>query len=434
MELNALSAAQALSAIRAGEITCEELLASCLARIEAMEPEIEAWTFLDPDYAFVQARALDTERREGKPIGSLHGIPVGIKDIIDTADMPTECGSAFYSGRRPIADATVVSRLREAGAIIIGKTVTTELAVYSPGKTRNPHDPNRTPGGSSSGSAAAVAAHMIPLALGTQTHGSIIRPAAFCGVYGFKPTHGLISRAGVLKQSRALDHVGVFARSLEDIALIAEPLIGYDERDADSKLAAQPQLARVLREEPPVPPRLAFVKTPIWDEAETDTKDAFAELVEHVGERIEEVELPELFGKAHEWQRIIHEADLAKSYEREYERGKAVLSARLQEMLERGRTILAIDYQRALEGAQISSALLDDVFYRYDGIITAAAAGEAPRGLEATGSPRFCTIWTLAGVPAISLPLLEGSHGLPMGVQLVGQRGDDARLRSEERR
>jgi Asp-tRNA(Asn)/Glu-tRNA(Gln) amidotransferase A subunit family amidase len=428
MHLTQLTAVQAAQAIAKGELSSEELVSACLERIRTLEDSVQAWAFLDPEYALAQARAADQVRREGKSVGPLNGIPVGVKDIIDTSDMPTESGTVLHAGRRPAADATVISRLREAGAVIMGKTVTTELAVYSPGKTRNPQDPKRTPGGSSSGSAAAVAAGMIPLALGTQTNGSVIRPAAFCGVYGFKPTHGLVSRRGITPQSRKLDHVGVFARTLEDIALVTEPFIGYDEGDPATRPLARPNLSHVLGQEPPLAPRFAYVKSPVWEEAEADTQEAFAELVEHLGERVEEVALPEAFDQAHECHRTIYEADLAKSYEREYARGKEQLSARLKEMIERGQKILALDYQRALEQADALNVLLEGIYYRYDAIITPAAPGEAPMGLDATGNPTFCTIWTLTGVPALSLPLMQGSHGMPMGVQLVGARGDDARL------
>src|SRR5262245_21322204 len=232
--LYSISATEAAQLIGDGVISSEELVAACLARIQEVDPQIQAWAFLDPDHALAQARALDQLRLAGKPIGPLHGVPIGIKDIFDTADMPTENGSVLCSGRTPSRDATVVSLLRGAGAVIMGKTVTTEFAYFSPGKTRNPINPEHTPGGSSSGSAAAVAANMVALAIGSQTNGSTIRPAAYCGVIGFKPSHGLISRHRVSPLSRTLDHVGLFARSIDDIALLAEQLIAYDENDSDT--------------------------------------------------------------------------------------------------------------------------------------------------------------------------------------------------------
>ena len=247
-DLHLLSASEAARLIRDGIITSEQLIEACLARIREVDAQVQAWAFLDPDYALKQARALDQLRLEGKPIGPLHGVPIAIKDIFDTADMPTENGSVIYAGRTPSRDATAISLLRAAGAVIMGKTVTTEFAYFSPGKTRNPHNPEHTPGGSSSGSAAAIGANMAPLALGSQTNGSTIRPAAYCGVIGFKPTHGLISRHRVSPLSRTLDHVGLFARSLDDIALLAEQFVGYDENDPDTRPRARIPFTAVAAE------------------------------------------------------------------------------------------------------------------------------------------------------------------------------------------
>src|SRR5687768_2826735 len=258
----ALSAAEAARKIREGILTSEELVQGCLEQIRALEPKVQAWQFLDEEHALAQARALDERKRNGERLGPLHGVPVGIKDIIDTADMPTENGTVLHKGRTPREDAAVVRMLRAAGAVIMGKTVTTECAYFNPGNTRNPHNPEHTPGGSSSGSAAAVGAGMVPLALGSQTAGSVIRPAAFCGVYGFKPTHGLIPRTGILALSRTLDHVGLFSRNLDDLALLLEQLQGYDELDPDTRPRARIPFIRIAREEPPIEPMLAFMKTP----------------------------------------------------------------------------------------------------------------------------------------------------------------------------
>ncbi len=428
MDPTLLSAVEAAEAICAGRITSEELVSACLDRIAALEERVGAWAHLDPGLALKQAREADMARREGKALGPLHGVPVGVKDIFDTKDMPTEDGTVLHAGRRPAEDATAIALLREAGAIILGKTVTTELAVYSPGKTRNPHDPERTPGGSSSGSAAAVAAFMAPLAIGTQSNGSIIRPASYCGVYGYKPSHGLISRHGVLQQSRPLDQVGVFARTIEDAALIAEQMMAYDDRDPDTQPRARPALLKTAAEEPPVDPRLAFVRTTAWDQADEDTKEAFAELVAHLGENAGGFELPDMFQEAVSLHRTIMEADLARSFEQEYARGKKRLSPILREMIERGQKVLAVDYNRALGQVPVFHQAFDKVFEWHDAIITPAVTGQAPVGRESTGSPIFCTLWTLCGMPAITLPIMQGAHGMPMGVQLVGAKGDDARL------
>ncbi|MDH3451203.1 MAG: amidase, partial [Gammaproteobacteria bacterium] len=336
MELFKLTASAAAAAVRCGEIDSQDLVRACLARIDAVDANIQAWTHLDAEYAVAQAAAADAARSEGKSLGALHGVPVGIKDIFDTRDMPTENGSVLHAGRAPSSDAEVVARLRAAGAVILGKTVTTEFATYSPGKTRNPHNAQHTPGGSSSGSAAAVAASMVPVALGSQTNGSVIRPASYCGVFGFKPSHGWISRAGVLKLSSILDHVGVFARSLEDVALLAEQLVGYDGNDPDTSPRATPHFVAVLAQAPPTPPRLAWVKTPVWPQAEQATRDAFAKLLGTLGERAHEVTLPDAFDAAIDWHRVIMDVDVAYNLADEYDTGATQLSNRLREIIERG--------------------------------------------------------------------------------------------------
>jgi len=425
----AFTASEAARKIQQGLLTSEELVQSCLERIRDVEPKVQAWTFLDEDHALAQARAADARKRSGEPIGPLHGLPVGLKDIIDTADMPTENGCALHKGRTPRADAAVVSMLRAAGAVILGKTVSTECAYYSPGKTRNPWNPEHTPGGSSSGSAAAVAASMVPLALGSQTNGSVIRPAAFCGVFGFKPTHGLIPRSGILQLSRTLDHVGLFARSLDDIALLAEELAGYHEDDPDTRPRSRVPFQQISREEPPIEPMLAFIKTPHWDRVDPEAKDAFGELVEALGERVEEVDLFPSAAAAWDWHKTIMEVDMAASFEREWQQGRDRLSQQLSALIERGREVRAVDYKRALGAVAPVVASLDELFLeRYDAILTPAAPGVAPKGLGSTGDPRFCTLWTLLGMPALSLPLMQGAGGLPLGAQLVGRRGFDARL------
>jgi len=427
-QLVGLSATEAARRIREGALSSEELVAACLERARAVEPQVQAWAFLDHDFALSQARSADVWKREGNPLGPLHGVPVGLKDIIDTADYPTENGTVLHQGRTPSRDATVVSMLRAAGAVVIGKTVTTELATYAPGKTRNPHNPEHTPGGSSSGSAAAVAAGMVPLALGTQTNGSVIRPAAYCGVYGFKPTFGLIPRRGILMQSRTLDQVGVFARTLEDVALLAEQLVGYDERDPDTRPAPRARFSEILAEEPPIPPLLAFIRGPAWDRATDETREAFAELVSHLGERVEEIELSTLAGEALQWHRTIMEAEMAANFLREWE-SRERLSASLRGQLERGRAVTAFEYQRARAQVPLLAESLDELFYtRYDAFLTPAAPGTAPKGLDSTGDPVFCTLWTLCGLPALNVPLMQGANGLPLGLQLVGRRGYDGRL------
>ena len=426
--LNWLGAADAARAVRDGAVGAEELVSACLARIREADGEVQAWAFLDPEHALAQARILDQMRSAGGVMGPLHGVPVGIKDIIDTSDMPCECGSVLHAGRLPVDDAAVVRSLRAAGAVIMGKTVTTEFATYAPAKTRNPHNRGHTPGGSSSGSAAAVAAGMVPLALGTQTNGSVIRPAAFCGVYGFKPTHGLVPRSGIARLSRALDHVGVFARTLEDVALAAEVITGFDERDPDTRPRAAIPFRAIAAAEPPLEPLVAFVRTPMWDRADADTREAFGELAEALGKRVFEVELPELARAALDVHRTIMEAEMAANLSAEYDRGRERLSDSLRGQLERGRAVTALAYQEALARIPLLNAGFEETFDRCDAILTPAAPGTAPRGLDSTGDPAFCTLWTLCGMPSLSMPLMQGANGLPLGVQLVGPRHSDARL------
>ena len=427
-QLHWLSAAEAARAVRDGALTSEELVGACLARVREADAEVQAWAHLDPEHALAQARILDDMRRAGSVLGALHGVPVGVKDIIDTTDMPTQLGTPLHAGRTPAEDAMPVAMLRAAGAVVMGKTVTTEYALYSPGKTRNPRDASRTPGGSSSGSAAAVAAGMVPLALGTQTNGSVIRPAAFCGVFGFKPTHGWISRHGVMRLSRTLDHVGVFARTIEDIALACEELVGGDQRDPDTRPRARIPFRELAAAEPPLPPFLAWVAPPGWERADPEAREAFGELIEALGERIVEIPLGESAKRAIEIHRTILEAELATSCAADYERGRQAFSAGLREQVERGRRISAFDYQAALARIPAINEGFEEIFERCDAIVTPAAPGVAPRGLESTGDPSYCTLWTLAGMPALSMPLMQGAGGMPLGVQLVGPRDSDARL------
>lgn len=423
-----LSATEAREAMRDGRLTSEELVESCLARIATHEPTVDAWTFLDREHTLAQAREADRRHRSGKAAGLLNGLPVGLKDIFETEDMPTGRGSPIYADRRTGFDSAVAERLRAAGAVIMGKTVTTEFAYFGPGKTRNPHDPNRTPGGSSSGSAASVASYMVPLAIGSQTNGSMIRPASYCGVFGLKPSHGLISRHRALLLSRTLDHVGVYGRSVGDAALLADALAGYDSRDPDTAVLASPSMAAVAATEPPLPPRLAFVRTPVWDQADADTKAGFEELLAHLGDRVETVDLPDAFRHAHDAHRTIMAAEMAHNLAREYDRDRNRLTDKLRDFLEEGRQVMATDYLAACRLAVSLRNSLEPLFQDYHAILTPSAPGEAPVGLESTGNPAFCTIWTLVGLPAISLPLLKGANDMPIGVQLVGEWRDDARL------
>jgi Asp-tRNA(Asn)/Glu-tRNA(Gln) amidotransferase A subunit family amidase len=428
-DLSVLTATEVAAKIADSAVSSEEVTAACLDRIAATEEAVGAFAHLDPDQVLAQARECDAWRRSGRPIGPLHGVPVGIKDIIDTADYPTECGSKFLSGRRPRADATVVSRLRAAGAVIVGKTVTTEFAYFHPGKTRNPRDLERTPGGSSSGSAAAVAAGMVPATIGTQTNGSIIRPASFCGVFAMKPSHGLVSRTGVLPLSRSLDHVGPFARSIADIALMLDVMAGYDAEDLDTRPVAARNFRQIAAEEFGLAPRFAFVKTPVWNKADADAREAFEDLAEELGEDCFIYDLPESYASAWDAQRTIMAVEMAHNLGKLADEGGDKISSKFNDLVAEGRRVSATRYLAALAEARSLRGSLEELFQQEcTAILTPAAPGVAPEGLASTGDPAFSSLWSLTGLPAITLPLLAGDNGMPIGVQIVGAAGDDARL------
>jgi Asp-tRNA(Asn)/Glu-tRNA(Gln) amidotransferase A subunit family amidase len=427
-DLSALTATEAAAEIASGAVSSEEVTRACLDRIEAVEGTVKAFAHLDRELALTHARETDKWRRSGRPIGPLHGVPVAVKDIIETADWPTECGSPLLAGRRPRTNATVVSKLRAAGAVIVGKTVTTEFAYFTPGKTRNPRDPERTPGGSSSGSAAAVAAGMVPIALGSQTNGSIIRPAAFCGVFAMKPSHGLVSRSGVLPLSRTLDHIGPFARSIEDIALALDAIVGFDPDDPDTRPLGARNFRQIAMEEFGLEPRLAFVKTPVWDKADADTREAFEELAKELGDYCFSYDLPEQYASGWSAHRAIMAAEMAHNLGKLTDDGGDKVSKQFRDLIAEGRKVSATGYLAAIAEGRAMRAAIEELFQQEcTAIITPAARGIAPKG-EATGDPVFCTLWTLLGLPAITLPLLTGEDDMPLGVQLVGAPGDDARL------
>ncbi len=427
-EPQTLSASEAAAAIRAGALSSEALVSGCLARIAEREESVGAWIHLDETGALDRAKALDEALADGIEPRPLYGVPVGIKDIYDTADMPTQLGSPLHAGRQPHSDSGVVELLKQAGAVILGKTVTTEFALNHPGKTRNPHDPERTPGGSSSGSAAAVADDMVPLSVGSQTVGSIVRPGSFCGVFAYKPTFGSISRRGMKLLCRRLDHVGVYARSVEDLALIGdalmvndpkdEEMLAHPERDLEANLAALEKFS---------PHRLAFVRSPLWDQAGEDTQRAYEEYCGDLGNLIGELDLPPEFDRALEDHHIILNASLAAVFRREYEETPEQLSDKLKSRIAQGIPLAASELVDATERADERRRLLDRLLADYDAVLTPAAPGEAPADLTTTGNAAFNAIWTQCGVPAVNVPLLEGAHGMPLGVQVVAPRGGDAK-------
>ena len=411
--LNQLTAAAAARRIARGEITSEALVAACLERIAAREREVHAWAFLDIGRALEQARALDRE----PPRSVLHGVPFGIKDVIDTAELPTEYNSPIYRGHQPKWDAACVAQLRQAGCVILGKTVTTEFANNHPSQTRNPHNLAHTPGGSSSGSAASVADRMTPLALGTQTGGSTIRPAAYCGVVGYKPSFNTINRAGLKFVAESLDTIGILARSAEDAALSLQVLSGRAAPDFTQRSTKTP--------------RVALCRTPRWSDADTASRAALERVASRLataGARIDDFELPAGCARLFDEHEKIMGYESARALAWEYLNYPDAISTSLRPRLEAGWQVPREAYDAARVLARECRRALADQMRDYDFLLTPSAPGEAPHDLNTTGSSVFNRVWTLFGVPCVTLPCETGPHGLPLGVQLVGDFDADVEL------
>jgi Asp-tRNA(Asn)/Glu-tRNA(Gln) amidotransferase A subunit family amidase len=388
-----------------GEVSAEAVAQAWLERATAREATVQAFVHFDPAQTLADARKLDAEG----PSGPLAGIPVGVKDVIDTFDRPTEYGSPIYQGNRPKADASVVAMTRKAGGLVFTKTVTTEFATFPPGPTTNPHNPEHTPGGSSSGSAAAVGGGMLPAAFGTQTTGSIIRPASFCGAVGYKPTYNTLSRIGVKAISDILDTVGTFTRTVEDAAYLVASLTG------------RPELAKPSTESP----RLAVCLTPYWDAALPETQQLFERITPKIGE---EVELPKPFAGLNDAQDRIWMFEMARCLADEHRRHREQIREPLRGQLDGGWQVPHEEYQDALALARRCRRLLADALGDFDALVVPSAPGEAPKGTGATGNPMFNRMWSVLHGPAIHVPLSKGPNGLPIGVQVVGRIGDDARV------
>jgi Asp-tRNA(Asn)/Glu-tRNA(Gln) amidotransferase A subunit family amidase len=408
-ELTAIEAAQRIAR---RQLTSEALVRSCLERIGAREAQVQAWSFLDAELALAQARACDRQT----PRGPLHGVPVGIKDVLDTADMPSEYGSPIYRGHRPKADAACVAQLRAAGCVILGKTATTEFANIHPARTTNPHHPAHTPGGSSSGSAAGVADCMMPLALGTQTGGSIIRPAAYCGVVGVKPTFNSINRAGLKFSGEALDTIGVIARNVEDAALGLSVLSGRA-----AQVATLPARA----------PRIGLVRTPHWLEADAASRENLeraAVLLADAGATVSEAKLPQKSDGLYEGHSKIALYEAARALAWEYFNHADLLSPSFRPKVEEGWQIPRATYDAARALARECAHEIAAQFRDHDFLLTLSAPDEPARSLRSTGSSIFNRIWTLLGVPCVNLPFGHGPNDLPLGVQLVGRLDGDGEL------
>ena len=413
--------------IKNSELTSVELCEKYIERIDEFEKEVKAWAFFDKKILLEKAKEADDYRRSGKPIGFLHGIPVAVKDIIGTVEMPTECGTSIRKGKSYSQNAEIIDLLISEGAIVMGKTATSELAFLGPPKTTNPHDYSRTPGGSSSGSAASVASYMAPLSIGSQTGGSVIRPASYCGVVGYKPTYGLISRNGVLRTSQTLDHIGMFGRNVEDVALLAKALIKKDKQDPASIHYSSENILAETKKGPLFEPKFIFYKTNHWKMIEKKSRDAFEYFIKSF-KNIEVFDTPSYFKDIHKHQQVLHETDMANSFQKYYKNSKKKLGKKLIEAIERGMKYSASQYTEAKDFMEQSYRSYSEVFEDYHGVITPASTGVADKGLKFTGSPEFCTVWTYMGLPSISLPLLTGENNLPLGVQLVGNKLDDLRF------
>ncbi|MFC1663997.1 amidase [Pseudomonadota bacterium] len=427
-EAEARSVRQNVELIKEGALSSEQVVAECLNVIDTNDENIGAWAHLDRDHALNQARSLDEIRRQGQPLGDLHGIPIGLKDIFDTSDFPTELGSPIHAGRKPDFDSAVAEKLREAGAVILGKTVSTEFAYMHHSSTRNPHNPAYSPGGSSSGSAAAVAAGQVPLSIGSQTNSSTIRPASFCGIYGFKPSRGIISRRGVLQTSPTLDQVGVFGLDIGDIALLCDVLGGYDVADNMSYLAPRPRMLEGYLSEVPIEPNFVWIDLPYTDRFSEAVSLGSEELAQGLGAQFERIPAPLTFSALPECHKIIYDYELYRCLEDEREKHWNELSDTMQKALEAAKSRTTAEYEDAQSVLEGANTWFQQFFNDYDAIITPSATGEAPKMGGGTGDPICSTIWTLCGLPCVSLPLLTGENALPIGVQLVAGINEDDRL------
>lgn len=410
---NTLGVLEAARAIEIGELRSIDLVNACLDRIRRRESTIGAWVYLDPDSARSVAIACD----KGPRRGPLHGVPIAVKDIIDTVDMPTECGSPVYRGRRAAWDAACVALAKRAGAVILGKTVTTEFAYFAPGKTANPHNPEHTPGGSSSGTAAAVADHMVPAGFGTQTAASIIRPASFCGVVGYKPSFGTFSLAGVKGFAESFDTLGLITRNVIDVRYLRRALLGVP---FEPRVSVAPSVLRI-----------GLCKTPWWNDADAATRDALgkvAGVLSAAGASVLEANLPSWFSALADVHKLIMAYESTRSLAYEYDAHRDNLSVQLRELIEFGARIGRGDFESACADAEQARLEFDLWMDDFDLLLAPSAKGEAPAGLKVTGDPLFSRLWTLLHVPSISLPGLLGPQGLPVGVQLIGRRGRDEQL------
>ena len=428
IDIFTLKAEELALKIKDAQLTSVEICEKYIERINKFEKDVKAWAHFDKKLLLEKAAEADEYRRSGKPLGPLHGVPVAVKDIVGTLDMPTECGTVIRKGKSYSQNAEIVDLLLAAGAIVMGKTATAELAYLGPPKTTNPHDHSRTPGGSSSGSAAAVASFMAPLSIGSQTGGSIIRPASYCGVVGYKPTYGLISRNGVLKTSEKLDHIGVFGRSVEDVALLSKVLIKKDNFDPATVHYSAENMLVETKKGPLFEPKFIFYKTDYWKNIEKKSREAFEYFIKSFKKNIEVFDNPSYFKDIHKYHQIMYETDLANNFGLYYKKYKKKLSKPMQDAIVKGNKHSAKEYAEALDFMKRSYESYEEVFEDYHGVLSPASPGVAPKSLKTTGSAEFNKVWSYLGTPCISLPLLQGDANMPLGVQLTGAKYDDHRF------
>ncbi|MDA9697832.1 amidase [Candidatus Pelagibacter sp.] len=427
-DIFSLSLEELAKKIKDAQVTSVEVCEKYIERINKFDKDVKAWAHFDKKVLLEKANEADDHRRSGKPVGPLHGVPIAVKDIIGTVDMPTECGTVIRKGKSYSQNAEIIDLLHASGAIVMGKTTTSELAYLGPPATTNPHDKNRTPGGSSSGSAASVASFMAPASIGSQTGGSVIRPASYCGVVGYKPSYGLISRNGVLRTSYSLDQIGMFGRKVEDVAMLAKILIKKDKYDPATIHYSTENILSETKKGPIFEPKFIFYKTDHWKIIDKKSQESFEYFIKSFKKNIEIYDTPSYFKDIHKYHKIIHETDLANNFSVYFQKFKKKLSKYMQDAISNGNKYTAKEYAEAIDFMKRSYESYEEVFEDYHGVLSPSSPGVAPKGLKSTGTAEFNKVWSYLGTPCISLPLLEGENNLPLGVQLIGNKYDDHRF------
>ena len=427
-DIFSLSLEELAKKIKDAQLSSVEVCEKYIERINKFEKDVKAWVHFDKKVLLEKATEADDHRRSGKPVGSLHGVPIAVKDIIGTVDMPTECGTVIRKGKSYSQNAEIIDLLHASGAIVMGKTATSELAYLGPPATTNPHDKSRTPGGSSSGSAASVASFMAPASIGSQTGGSVIRPASYCGVVGYKPSYGLISRNGVLRTSYSLDQIGMFGRRVEDVAMLAKVLMKKDKYDSATIHYSTENILSETKKGPIFEPKFIFYKTDHWKIIDKKSRESFEYFIKSFKKNIEIFDTPSYFKDIHKYHQIIHETDLANNFSLYFKKFKKKLSKYMQDAISNGNNYSAKEYAEAVDFIKRSYESYEEVFEDYHGVLSPSSPGVAPKGLKSTGTAEFNKVWSYLGTPCISLPLLEGENNLPLGVQLIGNKYDDHRF------